>query len=193
MRNNNHDPQRMDLLQQKYVSVVASAHNPDDAFYMAEYLFFLDLFLFEYPMARVLGKAVKEAWVYQGRAHQQDRKGVNDASFQRMVWFSRLHRWYVGANPDCRDKVLLPPHHVQRAAELPNKSGSFDWDTQGDANLSSLLEQAASHCSNCGNTVGDDDDELKRCSACQKAFYCDRECQLKHWKTSHKPLCKAWR
>ena len=29
----------------------------------------------------------------------------------------------------------------------------------------------------------------KRCSKCQSAFYCSRECQMAHWKRSHKHTC----
>jgi MYND finger len=37
---------------------------------------------------------------------------------------------------------------------------------------------------------GSDGSPLQRCSACKKAKYCSRTCQLKHWK-DHKAECKA--
>ncbi|KAL9186286.1 hypothetical protein ACHAXT_005524 [Thalassiosira profunda] len=32
---------------------------------------------------------------------------------------------------------------------------------------------------------------LDICTRCQKAFYCTRDCQVKHWRSVHKTLCKA--
>lgn len=31
---------------------------------------------------------------------------------------------------------------------------------------------------------------LMKCANCKKAFYCNKECQVLHWKRSHKRLCK---
>ena len=32
---------------------------------------------------------------------------------------------------------------------------------------------------------------LHRCSACHKEYYCNRDCQVKHWKVEHKRECKT--
>ena len=40
-------------------------------------------------------------------------------------------------------------------------------------------------CQACGKTNKD----LLVCSSCQQASYCNRDCQVKHWKI-HKPICK---
>lgn len=39
-------------------------------------------------------------------------------------------------------------------------------------------------CINCGIREG-----TKRCMKCQQAFYCSRDCQVKHWKEEHKKSC----
>merc|ERR1711865_168423 len=39
-------------------------------------------------------------------------------------------------------------------------------------------------CDNCGQA-----DATKRCTKCKSAYYCDRGCQQKHWKSSHKKKC----
>jgi len=43
-----------------------------------------------------------------------------------------------------------------------------------------------SQCSQCGKKGS----ELKRCGRCNRAWYCDAECQKVHWKV-HKPACET--
>lgn len=45
------------------------------------------------------------------------------------------------------------------------------------------------HCWACG-IEGDEDLQLRVCSACHTARYCSKECQLSHWKRGHKEECK---
>lgn len=44
-------------------------------------------------------------------------------------------------------------------------------------------------CSYCHSTTG----KLLRCSGCKILFYCNTECQRKHWKLIHKQNCKKYR
>lgn len=44
-------------------------------------------------------------------------------------------------------------------------------------------------CSYCGPIPGKCPINLKQCSGCKNAYYCNIECQKKHWK-SHKKNCK---
>ena len=53
----------------------------------------------------------------------------------------------------------------------------------------------ARKCSACGTqlagTVDDDQQDWKRCGRCKRAFYCDKACQVKHWKRGgHKQACR---
>lgn len=50
-----------------------------------------------------------------------------------------------------------------------------------------ILQPMASNfrpCLNCQTNEG-----IKRCVRCKGAFYCTRECQVKHWKNGHKKMC----
>jgi hypothetical protein len=40
-------------------------------------------------------------------------------------------------------------------------------------------------CAQCGCM-----NDLSRCSGCKKVWYCDRNCQLKHWSAGHQSACK---
>lgn len=47
-----------------------------------------------------------------------------------------------------------------------------------------------------GGGDDDDDDEgvkLLTCGGCKQVFYCNRECQIAHWKKVHKKQCKLMR
>jgi ankyrin repeat protein len=41
-------------------------------------------------------------------------------------------------------------------------------------------------CAQCDKTTSE---KLQKCSACRKVYYCNRECQVAHWKR-HKPACE---
>ena len=49
-----------------------------------------------------------------------------------------------------------------------------------------LIDQNPVCCFNCRQRF----EQLKRCSRCQLAHYCSQDCQVDHWKTSHKKLCR---
>ena len=42
------------------------------------------------------------------------------------------------------------------------------------------------NCFNCGKPGH----KLPKCRQCSQAYYCNNDCQRKHWKT-HKPVCQA--
>ncbi|KZP16822.1 hypothetical protein FIBSPDRAFT_1047281 [Athelia psychrophila] len=44
-------------------------------------------------------------------------------------------------------------------------------------------------CAMCGMLFNDQPDRLKACGGCKKTFYCSKEHQTAHWKTSHKKQC----
>lgn len=47
--------------------------------------------------------------------------------------------------------------------------------------------QSLIECYGCGVTQHQG---LKLCSGCKKAAYCSVDCQTRHWKQSHKAVCK---
>jgi len=71
------------------------------------------------------------------------------------------------------------------------------------ANLSELTKEVDGHaqarrhqnepvgliCFQCGKPESGEC-KLSRCNRCRKATYCGRECQIPHWKGSHKKLCR---
>lgn len=56
------------------------------------------------------------------------------------------------------------------------------------------LVESARRCFQCERTTRKDEVfALKRCSKCQVAVYCSKECQVLHWKATHKKLCQHTR
>ena len=54
-----------------------------------------------------------------------------------------------------------------------------------DGNKEAIIQR----CSYCHSTTG----KLLRCGGCKILFYCNTECQRKHWKLIHKANCKKYR
>jgi hypothetical protein len=50
-----------------------------------------------------------------------------------------------------------------------------------------LRAEKRRRCEQCDKTTSE---KLQKCSACRKVYYCNRECQVAHWK-HHKPVCDA--
>ena len=61
------------------------------------------------------------------------------------------------------------------------------------ADASELIErlenQGKKSCANCKRDAQCFSRKMKRCTRCKAAWYCGRECQLKHWKDGHKIDC----
>lgn len=53
-------------------------------------------------------------------------------------------------------------------------------------------EQLSYTCSNCDKTIKtfEEKNNTLVCAACRLARYCSRECQVAHWKSTHKEYCK---
>ncbi len=59
----------------------------------------------------------------------------------------------------------------------------------GGGNITVSTRGSKSHCTTCGRRAAKDA-KLMCCSRCHGAYYCDAECQKKHWK-EHKHTCVA--
>lgn len=44
-------------------------------------------------------------------------------------------------------------------------------------------------CANCNTVLVGPYGKKKKCSACREAYYCNRECQVQHWRKSHSIEC----
>ncbi|KAG8720489.1 hypothetical protein FRC09_009496 [Ceratobasidium sp. 395] len=56
-----------------------------------------------------------------------------------------------------------------------------------DAQQPISWDEPTDKCWQCGKTSGG----LRGCHQCRKARYCSRDCQLMHWKSGHKRVCKS--
>ena len=63
-----------------------------------------------------------------------------------------------------------------------------------DASPTAAAPPSPDRCTHCGASAADlarDDRKLRRCSRCQRVWYCGRECQRAHWRAGHKAECQA--
>ena len=51
--------------------------------------------------------------------------------------------------------------------------------------MSTLFDTNVKNCAGCNKSGA-----TSRCSQCKKVYYCNRDCQVKHWKNGHKKQCQ---
>ncbi|KAL7545358.1 hypothetical protein ACHAWF_008706 [Thalassiosira exigua] len=82
-------------------------------------------------------------------------------------------------------------------AYLSGLRGSISWKGLGsDYNrIGSEEEQGGDCCNNCGMPAAllkiETGKKLLRCARCRIALYCNKECQIDHWKRGHKLKCSS--
>jgi hypothetical protein len=70
--------------------------------------------------------------------------------------------------------------------QLPAVLESSDAQTE---EVAAAEEERKSKCAQCGASEADDGVKLLRCSRCQLAVYCGKECQRTHWTRGHSKAC----
>ena len=85
--------------------------------------------------------------------------------------------------------------HVPDARANTNPSASNNDTLKPEPKSKSKHKAKAKGKPNWGNTFwcfecGKRGQNLPRCQQCAQAFYCDADCQRKHWR-KHKPVCRA--
>lgn len=74
-------------------------------------------------------------------------------------------------------KTVLKPSEVEARQQAARWANTMNFDV-----LESFINEAPK-CATCGEPA------TKRCSRCQREWYCRRECQVKHW-SKHKSICE---
>jgi hypothetical protein len=59
-------------------------------------------------------------------------------------------------------------------------------DVIGGPNPMQTFHATCANCKKIEQTIG----SMQRCSKCNAAYYCNRDCQATHWKAAHKKVCK---
>ncbi|KAH3819686.1 poly [ADP-ribose] polymerase tankyrase-like [Dreissena polymorpha] len=120
------------------------------------------------------------------------KEGKADINTRTKAGATALHGAVLMGKKDCVE-VLLKHGADPR---LEDDDGTTPFDLTKDKKLLSILhehiaeldkqrEESGAKCANCGK-VGS---EMKRCSQCHTALYCNKDCQIKHWTAGHKQDC----
>jgi hypothetical protein len=73
------------------------------------------------------------------------------------------------------------PPHIVDAHSLKNSSAS------GASTNKGTISQNQNICANCNKGA----EKLLLCGKCKLVKYCSRDCQVAHFKSGHKKVCKA--
>jgi len=82
---------------------------------------------------------------------------------------------------------------IPRSDHLGADIGPLGNSADNEAAVASAMTRLAvggDRCDRCGHAAAEDQ-PLKRCSRCQLAYYCSRECAKQAWKAGHRSACRA--
>ena len=89
---------------------------------------------------------------------------------------------------NCIPRVLF---WARKASEYEPRKVIANEPTKADA--IKVIEESErfvkQSCANCKRNAECFSEKLKQCARCKAAWYCGRECQVKHWKDGHKTDC----
>ncbi|CAF0933407.1 unnamed protein product [Adineta steineri] len=94
--------------------------------------------------------------------------------------YDRIIRKYKNQWRDVAEKqakTVLNPTKAEAQQQAARWANTMNFDV-----LETFINEAPK-CAMCGEQA------TKRCSRCQREWYCRRECQVKHW-SKHKPMCE---
>ncbi|CAF0941515.1 unnamed protein product [Adineta steineri] len=94
--------------------------------------------------------------------------------------YDRIIRKYKNQWRDVAEKqakTVLNPTKAEAQQQAARWANTMNFDV-----LETFINDAPK-CAMCGEQA------TKRCSRCQREWYCRRECQVKHW-SKHKPMCE---
>ena len=99
----------------------------------------------------------------------------------------QIKDWETSHRLSCHEIVSLRHSILRVSEECEDQKVLLTMKSRGDLRVKRALLGARhfpNYCSNCVINVPD-----KVCSKCEVARYCSRECQIEHWKTTHRIFC----
>ncbi|XP_052782032.1 cortactin-binding protein 2-like [Mya arenaria] len=123
------------------------------------------------------------------------QEGKADVNSRNKTGGTALHGAALMGNKECLE--LLLKHGADPRRE--DEDGTTPFELTSDETILGILHEAIAEsdrqkeesgalCLQCGKHG----ENMKRCSQCQQALYCDRNCQIKHWHTQHKQQCEGF-
>ena len=90
--------------------------------------------------------------------------------------------------PDAHPRAgALPFFSLLRPGARPARAvGVFEVPRSGAGDRDSARQECFQECFQCGKRGH----KLPKCTQCSQAYYCNANCQRKHW-NKHKPVCRA--
>ncbi|SMQ53184.1 unnamed protein product [Zymoseptoria tritici ST99CH_3D7] len=127
-----------------------------------------------------VGASVAQVLLVNHNLHPEP--GMNDMAIQ--LWKDRQNMSTDLANQaNLADRLRQTPAQGTPLSAKPLMAWALDlWRVQGYDEMKK--------CEFCGE-AGSEETVLQACGRCRITLYCDRECQVLHWKKVHKKECKG--
>jgi hypothetical protein len=114
--------------------------------------------------------------------------------FDKFVWAVMLRSMGTAAAAAGRQDYILQVAQVLQQLGVETGEQFDDLLQQAQSQIQEVAakqaaeEAAVSACAKCGAQAGAPGVQLRKCSACGKAYYCGPQCQRAHWR-QHKAQC----
>lgn len=105
--------------------------------------------------------------------------GMGEGAFIRDLLFVPI----CGDTMMCEDEAF---RHTERMIKAMGKLGSSKRREE--------VRNARNYiCAYCNRVEGETGPKMKRCARCRSFYYCNQDCQTKHWHAGHKKTCQPFK
>lgn len=121
-----------------------------------------------------------------------DESGLSEEQFERCI--TEFERMVVHLKEVAHRDPRMSRDIVETGAKMVNSIGKLTRKISRNEPSLGFVWIKCSHnavliCSSCCEEKSKEEGSLRKCSGCNKTFYCSAECQQIHWKALHNRRC----
>lgn len=151
----------------------------------------LSCFAMEVPLRHLVRSSLPKEYVWQSCANRWCRSCAHLAANDAVMVIVRLTTAQRVSRTVCLE-IPADPVAFWGAEEWQDMVSQVERDASFKTfTKKSVLAMSTTNCNRCGKPANENN-PLKKCSACRKAWYCSSECQKMDW-PAHKKGCRHLR